>query len=189
MPATVVRRTVIQAKEVRARAKTGVTVNPMIAREAMLECFVTLHGETLERGAQPMGKCRDAPTVQDLKEAKVRRAWPSDFDGDGGIQISAGRSPACRSAAENDGLRLLAGSGCVSVGDRRQVSSAQCPCGRSAPAWRARSLARKPHCLAGLGPRKSLEYLGYRVVLGRTDIFRLEHAQGLACPKSKTQYM
>ena len=46
----------MQVKEMLAKAKTAVTVHPTVAREAMLGCFVTIHGQTLQRGAHLMGK-------------------------------------------------------------------------------------------------------------------------------------
>ena len=90
----------MQVKEMLAKAKTAVTVNPMVAREAMLGCFVTIHGETLKRGAHLMGKdisdedaerfarvtmqglmgkSWDAPTAQDLKDVKVRLDQKMNF--------------------------------------------------------------------------------------------------------------
>lgn len=41
------------------KAKSDAAITPVEARDAMLGCFVTIHGETLKRGAQLLGKPLD----------------------------------------------------------------------------------------------------------------------------------
>lgn len=43
-------------KTMLAKAKTNAALTPVEARDAMLGCFVTIHGETLKRGAQLLGR-------------------------------------------------------------------------------------------------------------------------------------
>ncbi|MBB2484192.1 hypothetical protein H5407_03020 [Mitsuaria sp. WAJ17] len=43
-------------KQMLAKARSDATITPVEARDAMLGCFVTIHGETLKRGAALLGK-------------------------------------------------------------------------------------------------------------------------------------
>ncbi|MDY7579244.1 hypothetical protein RGU70_13040 [Herbaspirillum sp. RTI4] len=43
-------------KKMLEKAKSDESISPLEARDAMLGCFVTIHGETLKRGAQILGK-------------------------------------------------------------------------------------------------------------------------------------
>lgn len=43
-------------KDMLAKARSAEPITPIEAREAMLGCFVTIHGETLKRGATLLGK-------------------------------------------------------------------------------------------------------------------------------------
>ncbi|MFY7913251.1 MAG: hypothetical protein ACOVPA_01095 [Rubrivivax sp.] len=43
-------------KQMLAKAQSDAAITPIEARDAMLGCFVTIHGETLKRGAALLGK-------------------------------------------------------------------------------------------------------------------------------------
>lgn len=43
-------------KQMLAKARSDAAITPVEARDAMLGCFVTIHGETLKRGAALLGK-------------------------------------------------------------------------------------------------------------------------------------
>jgi hypothetical protein len=43
-------------KQALTKATSTAPITPVEARDAMLGCFVTIHGETLKRGAQLLGK-------------------------------------------------------------------------------------------------------------------------------------
>ena len=60
----------MQVKDQLNKAKSAVSVTPLEARDARLGCFVTIHGETLKRGALLMGeKLSDEETErQDLHD-------------------------------------------------------------------------------------------------------------------------
>ena len=83
-----------------AKARSAEPITPLEAREAMLGCFVTIHGETLKRGATLLGKALrddeaetmartymqtsmgeawDKPTAQALEEVKVRLDQKMNF--------------------------------------------------------------------------------------------------------------
>lgn len=91
---------VMHVKQMLAKAKSDSTITPVEARDAMLGCFVSIHGETLKRGAQLLGKPLndeqveqhatvvmksllgsqwDQPTRESLKAAKVRMDQKMNF--------------------------------------------------------------------------------------------------------------
>lgn len=43
-------------KQMLAKARSEAAITPVEARDAMLGCFVTIHGESLKRGAALLGK-------------------------------------------------------------------------------------------------------------------------------------
>jgi len=47
----------------------------MAAREAMLGCFVSIHGESLKRGAQLMGKDITVEEAERLLESQRKGCW------------------------------------------------------------------------------------------------------------------
>lgn len=82
------------------KARSDAAITPVEARDAMLGCFVTIHGETLKRGASLLGKPLtdeqteqhatvimkgllgtqwDKPTKRDLENAKVRMDQKMNF--------------------------------------------------------------------------------------------------------------
>ncbi|TXI24568.1 MAG: hypothetical protein E6Q67_02485 [Roseateles sp.] len=46
----------MHVKQMLAKARSSAPITPVEARDAMLGCFVTIHGETLKRGASLLGK-------------------------------------------------------------------------------------------------------------------------------------
>jgi len=46
----------MHVKKMLEKVKSGASVTPVEARDAMLGCFVTIHGESLKRGAELLGK-------------------------------------------------------------------------------------------------------------------------------------
>lgn len=46
----------MHVKQMLTKARSDAPITPIEARDAMLGCFVTIHGETLKRGAQLLGK-------------------------------------------------------------------------------------------------------------------------------------
>lgn len=87
-------------KTMLAKARSDAPISPTEARDAMLGCFVTIHGETLKRGAQLLGKplsdeqteqhatvimkgllgpSWDRPTKQALADARVRMDQKMNF--------------------------------------------------------------------------------------------------------------
>ena len=42
----------MHVKQMLAKARSSAPITPVEARDAMLGCFVTIHGETLKRGAR-----------------------------------------------------------------------------------------------------------------------------------------
>lgn len=46
----------MHVKKMLAKVNSGAEVTPAEARDAMLGCFVTIHGESLKRGAALLGK-------------------------------------------------------------------------------------------------------------------------------------
>ena len=90
----------MHVKAMLTKARSAEPITPVEAREAMLGCFVTIHGETLKRGAALMGKALsddeaetmartnmktylgeawEKPTAQDLAEVKVRLDQKMNF--------------------------------------------------------------------------------------------------------------
>ncbi|MBT9458530.1 MAG: hypothetical protein IV092_19630 [Burkholderiaceae bacterium] len=87
-------------KQMLTKARSDAPITPVEARDAMLGCFVTIHGETLKRGASLLGKPLsddqteqhatvimkgllgtqwDKPTKQALETAKVRMDQKMNF--------------------------------------------------------------------------------------------------------------
>jgi hypothetical protein len=87
-------------KDMLAKARSAEPITTIEAREAMLGCFVTIHGETLKRGATLLGKALsdeeaenmartnmktmmgdawDKPTAKALEEVKVRLDQKMNF--------------------------------------------------------------------------------------------------------------
>jgi len=90
----------MHVKDMLSKAKSDSSITPVEARDAMLGCFVTIHGETLKRGAQLLGKPLDdaqveqhatvimkgllgtqwdKPTRESLKAAKIRMDQKMNF--------------------------------------------------------------------------------------------------------------
>jgi hypothetical protein len=46
----------MHVKKMLEKVNSGAAVTPIEARDAMLGCFVTIHGESLKRGAELLGK-------------------------------------------------------------------------------------------------------------------------------------
>lgn len=90
----------MHVKDMLAKARSAEPITPIEAREAMLGCFVTIHGETLKRGATLLGKALsdeeaeamartnmksymgeawDKPTAQALADVKVRLDQKMNF--------------------------------------------------------------------------------------------------------------
>jgi hypothetical protein len=70
----------MQVKDQLNKAKTAASVTPLEAREAMLSCFVTIHGETLKRGAMLLGeKLTDEETERQAR-ASMRSVMGTDFE-------------------------------------------------------------------------------------------------------------
>lgn len=90
----------MHVKKMLAKARTDAAITPVEARDAMLGCFVTIHGETLKRGARLLGKPLndeeaeqhatvimkgllgaqwEQPTRQSLQTAKVRMDQKMNF--------------------------------------------------------------------------------------------------------------
>jgi hypothetical protein len=46
----------MHVKNMLEKVKSGASVTPVEARDAMLGCFVTIHGDSLKRGAELVGK-------------------------------------------------------------------------------------------------------------------------------------
>ena len=87
-------------KKMLEKAKSDQPITPIEARDAMLGCFVTIHGETLKRGANLLGKSLDdeqtakhatvimkgilgsnweKPTSASLQDARVRMDQKMNF--------------------------------------------------------------------------------------------------------------
>lgn len=90
----------MHVKDMLAKARSAEPITPIEAREAMLGCFVTIHGETLKRGATLLGKALsddeaghmartnmktmmgaawDQPTASSLAEVRVRLDQKMNF--------------------------------------------------------------------------------------------------------------
>jgi len=71
----------MQVKVQLNKAKSAVSVTPLEAREAMLGCFVTIHGETLKRGAMLMGeKLSDEETERQARASMRSMMGTTDFE-------------------------------------------------------------------------------------------------------------
>jgi len=71
----------MQVKDQLNKAKSAVSVTPLYAREAMLGCFVTIHGETLKRGAMLMGeKLSDEETERQARASMRIVMGATDFE-------------------------------------------------------------------------------------------------------------
>ncbi|MBC7625160.1 MAG: hypothetical protein H7232_17470 [Aeromicrobium sp.] len=87
-------------KKMLEKAKSDQPISAIEARDAMLGCFVTIHGETLKRGAQILGKALndeqtekhatvimkeilgshwDQPTSRSLHEARIKMDQKMNF--------------------------------------------------------------------------------------------------------------
>lgn len=71
----------MQVKDQLNKAKSATSVTPLEAREAMLGCFVTIHGETLKRGAMLLGeKLSDEETERQARASMRSVMGAADFE-------------------------------------------------------------------------------------------------------------
>lgn len=71
----------MQVKDMLNKAKTVASVSALEAREAMLGCFVTIHGETLKRGAMLLGeKLSDEETERQARASMRSVMGAADFE-------------------------------------------------------------------------------------------------------------
>jgi len=61
----------MHVKKMLDKVNSGAEVTPVEARDAMLGCFVTIHGESLKRGAELLGNDWNNPTSKSLHEARI----------------------------------------------------------------------------------------------------------------------
>ncbi len=73
------------------KAKSAVSVTPLEAREAMLGCFVTIHGETLKRGAMLMGEKLSDEETERQARASMRSLMGADFEKPTAVSLSAAK--------------------------------------------------------------------------------------------------
>lgn len=62
------------------KAQSANEISTFEAREALLGCFVAIHGETLKRGAQILGKNLTPDEVESHATAQMRLLMGNDFD-------------------------------------------------------------------------------------------------------------
>lgn len=70
----------MHVKSMLAKAQAAPAITPLEAREAMLGCFVTIHGETLKRGATLLGKALTDEQTEVLARDTMRTLMGPAFD-------------------------------------------------------------------------------------------------------------
>ncbi len=81
----------MQVKDQLRKAKSAVSVTPLEAREAMLGCFITIHGETLKRGAMLMGEKLSDEETERQARASMRSLMGADFEKPTAVSLSAAK--------------------------------------------------------------------------------------------------
>jgi hypothetical protein len=70
----------MHVKNMLEKAKSEQAITPVEARDAMLGCFVTIHGETLKRGAQLLGKSLDDEQTEKHATVIMKGILGSNWD-------------------------------------------------------------------------------------------------------------
>jgi hypothetical protein len=87
-------------KEMLAKAKSDGVISPIEARDAMLGCFVTIHGLALQRGAELMGKDLDDAGVERHAIVIMKGLLGADWE-----QPSTPAWIATQASSDSDGLK------------------------------------------------------------------------------------